>query len=82
LNLLGAGGQLDAFFTGSGLHAGIWRGADMPASSACGMYNYLIFKALVVYQGLKHAFRQRRAADVTEADEADFEGFGKSHSMY
>ena len=53
----------------------------MPVPGSGGMDNYLIFKALVVYQVLKHTFRQRRTTDVTEADKADFEGFGKSHSM-
>jgi hypothetical protein len=57
LNLLGAGGQLDTFIAGGGLHPGIRGSANVPVSGASGMDNYLIFKALIVYQGLKHTFR-------------------------
>lgn len=54
----------------------------MPASCSGGMDQDGFFQALIVNQMLENAFRQRGSADVAEANETYFNGFGWGHCIF
>lgn len=64
-------GDVEASFTGDGDGACVWRLSSMPPSGPTGVHEEARGQVLISDLGDKNALGERRAADVSEADEKD-----------